>query len=65
MGQSRKKSMSKKGSMLKKKGTKRKLNAYFKQMLEAKRTKAVSFMYKGNKYVGRSHKRLGMIYKKA
>ena len=24
-----------------------------------------SFMYKGNKYVGRSHKRLGMIYKKA
>ena len=56
---------SRKRSVSKKRGSKRKLNAYFKKMLEAKRTKAVSFMYKGNKYVGRSHKRLGMIYKKA
>ena len=50
---------------VKKSRSKRKLNAYFKKMLEAKRTKATSFLYKGNKYVGRSHKRLGMIYKKA
>ena len=57
--------ISRKRSVTKKKGTKRKLNAYFKQMLQAKRSKAASFMYKGKKYVGRSHKRLGMIYKKA
>jgi hypothetical protein len=50
---------------VKKSGSKRKLNAYFKKMLEAKRNKSASFMYKGKKYVGRSHKRLGMIYKKA
>ena len=56
---------SRKRSVIKKKRSKRKLNAYFKKMLEAKRTKATSFLYKGNKYVGRSHKRLGMIYKKA
>jgi len=55
---------SRKRSVIKKKRSKRKLNAYFKKMLEAKRTKATSFLYKGNKYVGRSHKRLGMIYKK-
>jgi hypothetical protein len=50
---------------VKKSGSKRKLNAYFQKMLQAKRTKASSFIYKGKKYVGRSHKRLGMIYKKA
>ena len=50
--------------MSKKNRSKRPLNAYFKKMLEAKITKAASFMYKGKKYVGKSHKRLGMIYKK-
>lgn len=44
--------------------SKRKLNAFFKKMLEAKKSKSKSFTYKGNKYVGRTHKRLGMIYKK-
>ena len=48
----------------KKNPTKRKLNLYFKKMLQAKKSKASSFMYKGNKYVGKSHKRLGMIYTK-
>jgi hypothetical protein len=56
---------SRKRSITKKKGTKRKLNAYFKQMLQAKRSKAASFVYKGKKYVGTAHKRLGMIYRKA
>jgi hypothetical protein len=50
---------------IKKSRSKRPLNLFFKKMLEAKKTKAKSFMYKGKKYVGRSHKRLGMIYKKA
>ena len=48
----------------KKKGGKRKLNAFFKAMLEAKKSKAKSFSYKGKTYVGKQHKRLGMIYKK-
>ena len=48
-----------------KRGVSRKLNAYFKEMLKAKRLRSSSFMYKGKKYVGRSHSRLGMIYKKA
>ncbi len=70
MGKSRKKSMSKKGSiskkgsMFKKKGSKRPLNAYFKKMLEAKKSNSPSFMYNGKKYVGNAHSRLGMIYKK-
>ena len=55
---------SRKRSVIKKKRSKRKLNAYFTKMLEAKRNRALSFMYKGKKYVGRSHKRLGMIYRK-
>ena len=55
---------SRKRTMSKKNRSKRPLNAYFKKMLEAKITKAASFMYKGKKYVGKSHKRLGMIYKK-
>ena len=48
----------------KKKGGKRKLNAFFKAMLEAKKSKAASFKYNGKTYVGKQHKRLGMIYKK-
>ena len=48
----------------KQKGGKRKLNAFFKAMLEAKKSKAKSFSYKGKTYVGKEHKRLGMIYKK-
>ena len=48
----------------KKKGGKRKLNAFFKAMLDAKKSKAKSFSYKGKTYVGKQHKRLGMIYKK-
>jgi len=50
---------------VKKSRSKRPLNLFFKKMLAAKKTKAKSFMYKGKQYVGRSHKRLGMIYKKA
>lgn len=42
----------------------RKLNAYFKAMLHAKKSRASSFMYKGKRYVGRAHPRLGMIYKR-
>ena len=48
----------------KKKGGKRKLNAFFKAMLEAKKSKAASFKYNGKTYVGKQHKRLGMINKK-
>ena len=44
---------------------KRPLNAYFKKMLAAKKKGDKSFIYKGKKYVGRKHKNLGMIYKKA
>jgi len=46
-------------------GRKRPLNAYFKQMLSAKKNKLPSFTYKGKKYNGRKHPRLGMIYSKA
>ena len=46
------------------KGGRRKLNAFFKAMLSAKRQNAASFTYKGNTYVGRKHARLGMIYKR-
>tara|TARA_Y100000589_G_scaffold122818_1_gene117226 strand:+ start:436 stop:861 length:426 start_codon:yes stop_codon:yes gene_type:complete len=46
------------------KGGKRKLNAFFKAMLAAKKSKAKSFKYNGKTYVGKAHKRLGMIYKK-
>jgi hypothetical protein len=48
----------------KKKGGKRKLNAFFKAMLSAKKSKAKSFSYKGKTYVGKKHHRLGMIYSK-
>ena len=56
----------KKGKTAKKqKGGKRKLNAFFKAMLAAKKSKAKSFKYKGKTYKGRKHHRLGMIYSKA
>ena len=45
-------------------GGKRKMNAYFQKMVQAKKTGAKSFDYKGKTYVGRSHAKLGMIYKK-
>jgi hypothetical protein len=48
----------------KKRKGKRKMNEFFKLMLAAKKKKAASFVYKGKTYVGRVHKRLGMIYKK-
>ena len=55
----------------KKKGTKkkRKLNPFFKLMLNAKKKKLKSFTYvdkegKEHEYVGNEHPRLGMIYKK-
>lgn len=44
---------------------KRKVNEYFKMMLEAKKAGKPSFVYKGNTYKGTKHERLGMIYKKA
>jgi len=43
-------------------GTKRKLNAYFKAMLSAKKQGLSSFSYKNKTYMGRKHARLGMIY---
>lgn len=44
--------------------SKRKLNAYFKQMLSAKKQGLSSFSYKNKTYFGQKHPRLGMIYKK-
>lgn len=58
-----------KGTRGKKKGKKqtrkRKLNPFFKLMLDAKKKGLASFKYNGKTYKGRKHKRLGMIYKKA
>jgi hypothetical protein len=36
-------------------GTRRKLNDYFKKLLEAKKKGAASFMYKGKKYERKMH----------
>jgi len=44
--------------------SKRKLNAYFKQMLSAKKQGLSSFSYKNKTYFGQKHPTLGMIYKK-
>ena len=52
-----------KSKKTKRKG-KKKMNEFFTLMLAAKKKKAASFVYKGKTYVGRAHKRLGMIYKK-
>lgn len=49
----------------KQKGGKRPLNLYFQAMLKAKRSGEKMFTYKGNKYVGQRHNKLGMIYRKA
>ena len=46
-------------------GRSKKLNSYFKKMLAAKKTKARSFNYKGKKYVGKQHPKLGMVYSSA
>jgi len=52
------------GGKRKRKG-KRPMNAFFKIMLASKKKKIPSFMYKGKKYVGTVHNRLGMIYRKS
>ena len=39
------------------------MNEYFKLMIDAKRKNKDSFMYKGTKYVGEKHDKLGMIYR--
>ena len=44
--------------------SKRKLNAYFKQMLSAKKQGLGSFTYKNKKYRGIKHHTLGMVYKR-
>ena len=44
--------------------SKRKLNAFFKQMLSAKKQGLASFSYKNKTYLGQKHNRLGMIYKR-
>ena len=49
----------------KNKTRKRKLNPFFKLMLDAKKKGLASFKYNGKTYKGKKHKRLGMIYKKA
>ena len=62
-GGRRRRKTAKKGKKGKK--GKRKLNAFFKVMLKAKKAGAASFQYKGKTYKGRKHHRLGMLYKKA
>ena len=65
-GGKRKRKSMKGGKRKKKKKTrKRKLNPFFKLMLDAKKKGLASFKYNGRTYKGRKHKRLGMIYKKA
>lgn len=49
----------------KKKSRKRKLNAFFKIMLKAKKNGDESFVYNGQTYKGRKHPKLKMIYKRA
>ena len=49
-----------------KRGTKkRKLNAFFKIMLKAKKNSDESFVYNGMTYKGKKHPKLRMIYKRA
>ena len=43
----------------------RKMNAFFKIMLDAKKKGLKSFKYNGKNYMGKPHPKLGMIYKKA
>jgi len=61
---SSKNKMAKKSRKTKKVRKKRKLNKYFQMMLDAKKKGLASFKYNGKMYVGKKHKRLGMIYKK-
>jgi hypothetical protein len=58
-----KRNLSRKSKVSRKVGGKRKINAYFKAMLHAKKNKSASFKYKNKTYVGVKHKHLGMIYK--
>ena len=46
-------------------GHKKKMNAYFKMMLAAKRKGLRQFTYKGKTYIGHEHPNLGLIYKRA
>ena len=49
-----------------KRGTrKRKLNAFFKIMLKAKKNSDESFVYNGMTYKGKKHPKLKMVYKRA
>jgi len=48
---------------MKKMGMK-KMNAFFTQMLAAKKKGAESFSYNGSTYVRKKHDKLGFIYKK-
>jgi hypothetical protein len=57
------KTQKKKGKKGKKHGKTRKINQYFRLMLDAKKHKKPFFHYKGKKYVGSAHPRLGMIYR--
>tara|TARA_X000000950_G_C13759172_1_gene596043 strand:+ start:167 stop:403 length:237 start_codon:yes stop_codon:yes gene_type:complete len=49
---------------MKKKSGKRKLNPFFKLMLDAKKKSLPSFKYNNKLYVGKKHPKLGMVYKK-
>ena len=49
----------------KRSGGGKKVNAFFKKMLSAKKANKSSFNYNGKKYVGSKHPLLGMIYKSA
>ena len=49
----------------KKKSRNRKLNAFFKIMLKAKKNSDESFVYNGMTYKGKKHPKLRMIYKRA
>ncbi len=48
-----------------KKGGKRKINNFFKMMLDAKKSNKKSFKYNNQLYIGKKNKKLGMIYKKS
>jgi hypothetical protein len=65
VGGSKKRSSSPRKSSRKMSGGSRKLNSYFKLMLKAKKGSKSSFKYNGKTYVGKSHPRLGMIYRSA
>ena len=63
-GKTHKRSKSDKKHTPEKTKKKRKVNEYYKMMLEAKKANKPSFVYKGHTYKGTKHPRLGMVYKK-